>query len=121
MSLRKGMYFSSVIFFAALISCSGGKTASSTTEKTETAKQKNPQTFTYKFYFGSLGSVTRPHDDIWIDSAGQMTFDTKQHLKSGAWKSPRGLAYLEPKDEDTLLSFIRQDALFSIEQADVSP
>jgi hypothetical protein len=123
------MIFSSVsklcltLALLGCISCSGGKSVSSaqisTSPKTEVPAP--PKSFKYRLYFGSQGSMTLPHDQIWIDSTGQMTFDTQQHMKDGSWKSPRGLAYLEPKDEDSLLRFIRQDALFSIEEADVSP
>jgi len=113
----------SLAISSMLISCSGGKSTSSTAEKTEVKKNVSlpPQTFTYRFHFASLGSMTKPHDEIWIDTSGQMTFDTHQHMKDGTWKSPRGMAYLEPKDEDSLLAFIRQDILYSIDQSDVSP
>jgi len=106
-----------------ICSCSGGKTTASSNEKANekmVVQQVQPP-FKYRFVFGSLGSLTKHHDNIWIDTTGQMIFDTEQKFKDGKWKSPRGIAFLEPKDEDTLRSFIKQDALFSIEQSDVQP
>ncbi|MEP7235745.1 MAG: hypothetical protein ABI778_10665, partial [Ignavibacteriota bacterium] len=38
-----------------------------------------------------------------------------------SWKEPKGLAYLEPRDEDSMLRFISHDELFTIDPADVSP
>jgi hypothetical protein len=106
----------------ALFSCGGSKSVSSHDSlAVARVPVQAPQTFKYRFYFYSLGSLTRPHDEIWIDTNGQMTFDTQQHMHDGSWKSPRGMAYLEPRDEDSLLTFIRQDALFSIDEADVTP
>lgn len=112
-----------IILSISLGSCGGGKSASTTLQKTESEKviQPIPLTFKYRFHLGTYGSETKPHDDIWIDTSGQMTFDTQQRLKNGNWKTPRGMAYLEPRDEDSLLFFISQDILFSIEQSDISP
>ncbi len=122
---RPFLNFSLILLSVIFISCGGGKPAaiSSSVQKSEPTKltAASQEKFKYRFYFGSLGSLTKPHDNIWIDTAGQMTFDTEQQLKSGGWKSPRGMSFLEPKDEDTLLFFIKQDALFTIEEADVSP
>ena|SRR5579872_5799938 len=111
-----------VVICAFVGSCSSIKPVASE-KKTEEQKPAPalPQTFTYRFHFASLGSMTKPHDEIWIDTTGQMTFDTHQHLKDGSWKSPRGFAFLEPRDEDTLLFFIRKNILFSIDESDVSP
>jgi len=115
--------FLAAFFSVGLFSCSGGKSTSLSQVKSDTLKHAaaSPQTFTYRFYFGSVGSMTRPHDEIWIDTSGQMTFDTHQHMHDGSWKSPHGIAYLEPRDEDSLLYFIRQDIIFSIDESDVTP
>jgi hypothetical protein len=112
-----------LILCAGLISCSGSKSTTVTQVKTDSVKKApiSPQRFTYRFHFAALGTATRPQDEFWIDTSGQMTFDTHQHMKDGSWKSPHGIAYLEPRDEDSLLSFIKQDILYTIDESDVSP
>ncbi|MEP7234747.1 MAG: hypothetical protein ABI778_05580, partial [Ignavibacteriota bacterium] len=30
----------------------------------------------YRMHFVALGSMTLPHDEFWIDTTGQMTFET---------------------------------------------
>jgi hypothetical protein len=115
-----------VLFVSAILcSCGGSKPVSATKSEQKKdsvalVKTALPK-FKYRFYLGSPASAIRPHDEIWIDTNGQMTFDTQQKLKNGTWKSPRGLAYLEPKDADTLVNFLKYDQFFSIEESDVSP
>ena len=123
MNFRYTFHTCFLLLSAALISCSGGKSVTTSEKKVEAAKPVPvvPQRFTYRFHFIALGSATRPHDEFWIDTSGQMTFDTHQHMRDGSWKSPHGIAFLEPRDEDSLLSFIKQDVLFTIEESDVSP
>ena len=123
MSFRSASLILLVFLSAQLVSCSSGKSTGISQVKADTVKHvaSAPQVFTYRFYFGSVGSVTKPHDEIWIDTSGQMTFDTHQHMNDGSWKSPHGIAYLEPRDEDTMLTFIKQDVLFSIDESDVTP
>jgi hypothetical protein len=123
MNFRSLLVLCFIILSALIISCGGGKSVTDSSKKIEAQKPASitPQTFTYRFHFANLGSMTKPHDEIWIDTSGQVTFNTHQHMKDGSWKSPRGFAYLEPKDEDTLLFFIRKDAMYSIEESDVSP
>ncbi len=115
--------FRSIVVSAGLISCGGGKPITKVILDTEPEKRTAPivQPLKYSFHLNASGSVTTPHDDINIDTNGQMIFDTQQHMKDGTWKSPHGMAFLEPRDEDTLLSFIKHDALFSIDESDVSP
>lgn len=116
-----------VILFvsATLCSCGGSKPApiSQTSLKKDSIGLVKPALpkFKYRFYLGSPASAMRPHDEIWIDTNGQMTYDTQQKLKNGTWKSPRGLAYLERKDEDTLVNFLKYEQFFSIDESDVSP
>jgi len=111
-----------VLFFSLIIISCGGSKTSSSAEKLEQKHVPAPvQPFTYTLRFVASGSMKSPHDEIYIDSSGQMIFNTDQHLKNGLWKTPRGMAYLEARDEDTLLQFIKQDNLFSIVESDVSP
>lgn len=114
--------FASIVIFSGIVSCGGGIPTAKITKKTEPEKsiEQTVQQFKYKFHLNASGSMTTPHDDINIDTNGQMIFDSQQHMKDGTWKSPHGMAFLEPRDEDTLLSFIKHDALFSIEESDVS-
>ncbi len=117
------LIFSSIVLSAGLFSCSGGKPTIKETLYKEPEKKVAPvvQQFKFKFHLNASGSMTTPHDDINIDTNGQMIFDSQQHMKDGTWKSPHGMAFLEPRDEDTLLSFIKRDALFSIDESDISP
>ncbi len=123
MKFRTQLLVGSAMLSIGLISCGGGKSIGDSSKKSEVQKTApvSPQMVTYRFHFTSLGSATKPHDEIWIDTNGQMTFDTQQHMKDGSWRSPRGMAYLEPKDEDSLLTFVRLDILYSIDESDVSP
>ena len=117
------LIFASILISSGFISCGGGAPITKIIKKAEPQKSaaQAVQQFKYRFHLNASGSITTPHDDINIDTNGQMVFDTQQHMKDGSWKSPHGLAYLEPRDEDTLLSFIKHDALFSIEESDISP
>ncbi|MDP4219352.1 MAG: hypothetical protein Q8916_02010 [Bacteroidota bacterium] len=122
------MKFSIAVFIFSLIlcnsvnSCSSGKSGISDTGKNSVQNSKAVSApMTYRFHFGASGTATKPHEEFWIDSTGKMTFDTRQHMKNGTWKTPRGLSYIEPRDEDTLLYYIKQDALFDIDESDVSP
>src|SRR5205807_610898 len=94
-----------VLFLSAgLLSCSASKSASSSQASTIDSVKSSPHfspRFIYKFYMEAWGLYTSPHDKIWIDTTGQMSFDYDQHMPSGAWKKWRGFAYLEPRDEDT--------------------
>jgi hypothetical protein len=118
---------STIIFTLLLcgqsISCGGAQPIQKVAEKAVPQKITPHPTlqFRYRFHLNASGSMTTPHDDINIDTNGQMVFDTQQHMKDGTWKSPHGMAFLEPRDEDTLLSFIKRDILFSIDESDVSP
>jgi hypothetical protein len=114
------------VFFLSLglLSCGGsGKSLSTSSEqKKDTVKHVQlPSSFLYKFYLEAFGTFESPHDKFWIDTTGQMSFDYDQHMQSGQWKKLRGMAFLEVKDEDTLLTFIKDKTLFDIEEADVTP
>jgi hypothetical protein len=111
-----------IILSAAFFSCSSSKSV--TTSKSETDQKTVPppaQTFTYTLRLVASGSLNTPHDEIFLDTSGQITFNTDQRLKKGGWKRPRGLAFIEPRDEDTLLHFIQQEELFSIQESDITP
>src|SRR4051812_25653100 len=104
--MRLQKYYSLLIIltFCGLLSCSS-KTVTKNEEKKEGVKTApvTPKMFTYSLSLEAPATIKHPHDGFWIDTSGQMTFETDQHMKNGTWKKPRGLAYLEPKDEDTLL------------------
>jgi len=106
-----------------VISCGSGKPIANIPRKVDSLKSAvlPNQQFKFRLHLKAAGSMTTPHDDINIDTNGQMIFDTQQHMKNGTWKSPHGMAFLEPRDEDTLFSFIKIETLFSIEESDVSP
>src|SRR4051812_45809400 len=108
MKLRFSFCIFLSFFCFSLISCSGNKAISTTPSPKDTLKKVQTVSphFTYRFHLSAPTSMRSPHDEILIDTNGQMTYDSEQHMKNGKWKRPRGYAYLEPKDEDTLLSFI---------------
>ncbi|MBS1903075.1 MAG: hypothetical protein JSS75_05165 [Bacteroidetes bacterium] len=85
------------------------------------AAKVDPRLLRYTFYFKMLASDTHPADEIFIDTSGQMRFNTHQQMKSGIWKTPTGFAYIEPADDDTLTYFVRKESLFVIDPSDVSP
>jgi hypothetical protein len=112
----------SLILFAAiagsLASCSSPKTVS----KTEAAKTADTLSFRYRFHVLTLGALPgQHHDEIWIDTTGQMRFNSDQHRRDSTWTQVPSMAYLEPRDEDTLLSFLKHAELFSIDESDVTP
>ncbi len=77
--------------------------------------------FQYTFYFKVVSSLNTPDDEIMIDTNSQMRFGTHQEMANGQWRTPTGFAYLEAKDEDSLITFIKRNSLFAIEQGDVEP
>jgi hypothetical protein len=106
---------------AGICSCSSSRSTSVNLQTHDTLKTTLPRTFVYNFYMEVYGTETTPHDKIWIDSSGQMRFDHDQLLKNGAWKPVHGLAYLDPKDEDAFLSFIKNNYLYTIHESDITP
>ena len=94
MNFKILILFFSVLLSGSLVSCSGGKSTSSTEQKTDSVKiVKTHERLKYRVYLGSPASAKRPHDEIWIDTSGKVTSDTEKKLKNGTWKSPRGMAY----------------------------
>jgi hypothetical protein len=117
-------FFFFFIAIGTLISCGGTKSVTKNELRTDSLKKVStkPTTFTYRFHVTTLGlGANQHHDEISIDTTGQIMYNAQQHFKNGDWKRVPGMAFIEPKDEDTLLTFIRQDALFSIEESDVTP
>lgn len=113
-----------IMLFAGLLSCSRTKPVSKNEQKTESPKKITPSSlaFVYHFHVTTLGlGANKHHDEMSIDTNGQMMFKAQQHFKNGDWKEIPGMAFIEPRDEDTLLSYLKQDALFSIGESDVTP
>jgi hypothetical protein len=123
------MRFLRIVFvgcFAALLVM--GCNSSSQTTKTSTAtiekpvaKKKNDSSFVFTLRLRAVREMSSPFDDIYIDTNGQMVYETKQQMKDGQWRKPKGFAYLSIKDEDSLVNFIRKKSLFQIDPSDVKP
>jgi hypothetical protein len=109
------------ISIVLLSSCSSTKTQTTTPTKVAEPVQKEvaKKNFTFSFYFLGSSTLTMPADEITVDTTGQMVFVTQQRLSDGSWTKPRGLAYLEPKDHDSLISFISDTEFFHINNEDV--
>lgn len=108
-----------IAFFAA---CSGVRTNLTSQEKKTAAKDTltEEKDFAYSFYFLGSATLSMPADEITIDTSGQMYFVSQQRLPAGNWTKPRGLAFLEQNDLDTLLSIIKDSTFFYISNDDVS-
>jgi hypothetical protein len=119
--MKKGLLPYLAICIMLLASCSTTQTVTTKSVKAAEPVQKDtPQKrFTFSFYFLGSSTLTMPADEITVDTTGQMVFVTQQRLSDGSWTKPRGLAYLEPKDLDSLLSFISDTEFFHINNDDV--
>ena len=75
-------FLSAGIISIALLSCSGGKQLSPTPLRADSVKTvANPlRKFKYRFHLSTPQSLSLHHDEIWIDTTGQMTFATDQKL-----------------------------------------
>lgn len=81
----------------------------------------NPLDIKYSMYYRVLSSDKNQADEIFVDTTGEMRFNTHQQMKSGTWKTPAGFAYIEPADGDTLFYFVRKTSFFDIDPSDVLP
>ena len=104
-------------------SCSSSKQGSTVTATKDSTPVhiRRDTSFGYTFYFKVISSLTTPDDEIMIDTNTQMRFGTHQEMKGGVWRTPTGFSFLEPKDEDSLITFIKRNSLFEIDQNDVQP
>lgn len=73
----------------------------------------------YRLYFRASRTLQSPPDEVSIDTTGQMVFVTQQRMSDGTWRSPKGLAFLEPKHADSLIALITDSLLYTIRQEDV--
>ena len=104
-----------------LASCSSMKNTSSDQKGSSLAAHKGPDTIKYSFYLRVDGSMSTQPDEIFVDTTGQMTYNTQQHMRTGQWKNPTGFAYLDKTDDDTLFSYINYNKLFDVSEEDVKP
>ncbi len=123
MTVKFRIYFSVLVATAlSLSSCSTApKTAAPMANITPVHQRTDTPDFQYTFYFKVVSSLNTPDDEIMIDTNSQMRFGTHQEMSNGDWRTPTGFAYLEAKDEDSLVTFIKRNSLFEVEQGDVEP
>jgi hypothetical protein len=95
------------------------KTTATTIEKPQV--KKSDSSFVFTLRLRAVKEMSSPYDDIFIDTNGQMIYETKQQMKNGEWRKPKGFAYLNLKDEDSLVNFISKKSLFEIDPMDVKP
>jgi hypothetical protein len=103
------------ILFLFLISCQSAK--QTTTETT----YPTPGSVGAALYFKGTSTLTMPNDEFTIDTAGRVLFTSQQLMSEGNWREPKGVAYLEPKDADTLRMLLLNDSnLYQIKSEDVN-
>ena len=116
------MRFNILVFFSGLVLLSCGQSAKTQTEVNNEAKPLLPVIpAKYEIYFIASRTPTNPPDEITIDSNGQMVTLSQQLMADGKWKTPKGLARLEPEDKIVLDSLVFNDLLYSIMLEDVIP
>src|ERR1043165_2975861 len=100
------VYLAAVVAGGCNSSSQSTKTTATTIEKPQVKKQDSSFVFTLRFR--AVKEMSSPYDDFFIDTNGQMIYETKQQMKNGEWRKPKGFAYLNLKDEDSLVNFIRK-------------
>ena len=75
----------------------------------------------YRIYFMGSRTLESPPDEITIDTNLHMTFLTQQQMQDGRWRQPKGIAMLEPADQDSLEAILHDSELYTMKQEDVYP
>ncbi|MEI8134814.1 MAG: hypothetical protein WCH46_07015 [bacterium] len=111
-----------VAFLVCLSSC-GGQPAIVKSKESIAKSKPSPQSipFKYSLHLATSGSLSTPQDDFFMDTTSEYSFRTDQKMSDGTWKSPFGLGYLDPPEEDSLLRFVQNPLLYSIDENDVTP
>jgi len=106
--------FSIIVLSLGLISCQSAK--QTTTETTPTPS--GPPGI--GIYFKGGNTLTMPNDEFTIDTTNQVLFISQQKMAAGNWREPKGMAFLEPEDKDTLNMFFQDSNMFKIKNDDVN-
>lgn len=108
------LVFSIIIFSLGLVSCQSAK---QTTSETTPVHSGPPG---IAIYFKGTNTLTMPNDEFTVDTSGQVLFISQQKMASGDWREPKGVAYLEPDDKDTLNMFFQDSNMFKIKTDDIN-
>jgi|CXWL01.1.fsa_nt_gi hypothetical protein len=71
-------------------------------------------------YFKGANTLSIPNDEFTIDSSGKVLFISQQQMATGEWREPKGMAFIEPDDKDTLMLFFQDSNMFKIKNEDVN-
>lgn len=121
--------FFGIVFVAGMMivgGCSASHTSSSSSHASDTAEkpvlvtEAKPEV-RFSIYMRVTASEDHPADELFIDTSGEMRFNTHQQMKTGQWKTPEGFAYVEPADADTLHFFMKHDSFLEIQPGDILP
>lgn len=104
------------VLFFTLASCQSTK---QTTTETKT-QDENSGIPGVQLYFKGTNTLTLPNDEFTIDTGGQVLFISQQQMSTGNWREPKGIAYLEPDDRDTIALLLLDDVTFTIKNQDVN-
>lgn len=106
--------FSIIVFSVGLISCQSAKQAAT---ETTPAPSGRPG---IGLYFKGGNTLTMPNDEFTIDTTDQVLFISQQKMAAGNWREPKGMAFLEPEDKDTLNMFFQDSNMFNIKNEDIN-
>lgn len=106
--------FSIIVISLGLASCQSAK---QTITETTPAPSGPPG---IGIYFKGSTTLTMPTDEFTIDTSGKVLFISQQKMASGDWREPKGVAFLEPDDKDTLNLFFGDSTMFKIKNEDVN-
>lgn len=104
--------FSIFVLSLGLVSCQSSK------QTTTTPPPSGPPGIA--IYFKGANTLTMPNDEFTVDTSGQVLFISQQKMSSGDWREPKGVAYLEPDDKDTLNMFFQDSNMFKIKNEDIN-
>lgn len=103
-----------IILSSGFVSCQSAKQTSTETTPTLSGIPG------IGLYFKGGNTLTMPNDEFTIDTADQVLFISQQKMTAGNWREPKGMAYLEPEDKDTLHMFFQDSNMFKIKNEDVN-
>ncbi len=73
----------------------------------------------FTFYISGSGTDKKRSDTYKMDTARMMDVGTARKRKDGTWQPLTAIAYIEPKDYDSLVKILITYNLFTLDQADL--
>jgi hypothetical protein len=112
------LVFSIILFSFGLASCQSSKQTTTVATSTPTSAPSGRPGIA--LYFKGGNTITMPNDEFTIDTTNQVLFVSQQKMAAGNWREPKGMAFLEPEDKDTLHLFFQDSNMFKIKSEDVN-